>query len=34
MENILNINDNEKRVLSEIYNHHNISRTQISKNLD
>lgn len=34
MENILNINDNEKRVLREIYNHHNISRTQISKNLE
>ncbi|MGK9044702.1 ROK family transcriptional regulator [Mammaliicoccus vitulinus] len=34
MENVLNINDNEKRVLREIYNHHNISRTQISKNLE
>ncbi|HDA6487302.1 TPA: ROK family transcriptional regulator, partial [Staphylococcus aureus] len=28
------MNDNEKRVLREIYNHHNISRTQISKNLE
>ena len=30
----LNITMNEKRVLREIFNHNNISRTQISKNLE
>ncbi|MGS0652665.1 MarR family transcriptional regulator, partial [Staphylococcus arlettae] len=30
----LNITMNEKRVLKEIFNHNNISRTQISKNLE
>src|SRR5699024_12206114 len=35
MENnlFLNINSNEKLVLKEIFNHQNISRTEISKNL-
>ncbi|KRG08554.1 transcriptional repressor XylR [Staphylococcus sp. NAM3COL9] len=34
MENNLKINMNERRVLKQIFNNHNISRTQISKNLE
>ena len=34
MENNLKISMNERRVLKQIFNNHNISRTQISKNLE
>ncbi|MBF0814420.1 transcriptional repressor XylR [Staphylococcus xylosus] len=34
MENNLIVNENEKRVLKQIFNNSNISRTQISKNLE
>ncbi|PTI20421.1 XylR family transcriptional regulator, partial [Staphylococcus xylosus] len=34
MENNFIVNENEKRVLKQIFNNSNISRTQISKNLE